>query len=64
MAGEMVERVARALDPQAWNVREDDVAPEIYKERLKRRSRSLKQARDALQAMSEPTANMRLPARP
>lgn len=52
MAGSMIERVARVLEPQAWTVagEADSIA---YRNR---RTASLRKARAAIEAMREPTA--------
>jgi len=66
----MIERVARAIDPLAWQVTEQDLAlgsrdksekqrqADAWNAKRNRRIRSWKTARDVLAAMREPTEGM------
>jgi hypothetical protein len=56
---EMVERVARAIEPEAWDPDGFDRLPRPMK-----RARSLQRARAAIRAMRAPTTEMRMAAQP
>lgn len=56
---EMIERVAKALDPLAWAIPEDDYPAERAR-REARQAQSLMTARKVLEAMKEATFDMLL----
>ena len=56
---EMVERVARVIDPEAWGVRTPDAGSVSPDEAAERRAVALRKAARAIAVMGRPTAEMR-----
>lgn len=59
---DMIEKVARALDPEAWENDPDADYPLAHRRIADRRAGSLENARAAIKAMREPTKRMRMAA--